>query len=220
MEDIHDPALDGPEAHHLLKVLRLRPGEAVMAADGLGTRRLCVLSSANRLEPVEEAVTVPRPTPAVAVGFSLLKGDRNAWVVQKLTELGVDRIVPVITERVVKRPKEAGKSLHERLSAVSKSAFCQARLDWLPKIDEPREFSLLARTEPVVCADADGGIMSTDLPLLVVGPEGGWSPGEKELTKGAVRLGEHTLRSETAAVVAGALLCALRAGIVLPSHLR
>lgn len=230
MEDLESPRLGPEEIHHLHRVLRLRPGEKVIAADGRGGTRPCVVPKGARWEGVLEAagpVTVqPRGEPRVQVGFALLKGDRNAWVVQKLTELGVDRIVPVLAERSVKRPREASLQageadlLYERLVRVCRGAFCQARLAWLPSLERPVPLASLAAAEPVLIADAQGGNLQPNAPLIVVGPEGGWSAEERKLAKGAVRLGEHTLRSETAAVAAGTLLCALRGGIVLPNHQR
>lgn len=161
---------------------------------------------------------MPRPAPPVTVAFAVVKGQRPEWAVQKLTEIGVDRIVPVLAARsVVRWPLgESGAPL-ARLRRVAREAAMQSRRAWLPVVEGVTPFAAVAAEAGAALAYPGGGRPSLDRPVLLVGPEGGWD-GE-ELARGLpqVDLGPSMLRAETAAVVAGALLCALRAGVVSPS---
>src|SRR5262249_31319773 len=101
----------------------------------------------------------------------------------------------------------------ERLRRVSREAAMQARRAWLPEIEEVQSFAEVASWDGVALADSEGDAVSLDRPTVLVGPEGGWSPEEAEALP-KVALGPHVLRAETAAIVAGALLAARRAGCV------
>ncbi|HWC37683.1 MAG TPA: RNA methyltransferase PUA domain-containing protein, partial [Acidimicrobiales bacterium] len=90
--DLDAPVLDEADRHHLSHALRLRPGEEVTASDGTGRWRRCRFSG-GALDPDGPILYDEPLSPAVAIGFVVTKGGRPEWVVQKLTELGVDRIV-------------------------------------------------------------------------------------------------------------------------------
>ncbi len=219
VEDLAAPVPADEDRHHLERVLRLRSGEAVSVADGRGGWRRCAYR-AGGLEPVGEVVFPPEPTVVVTVGFALTKGDRPEWAVQKLTELGVDRIVPMVTARSVVR-WEAGRAERHlgRLRAVARQAAMQSRRLRLPDIDAVRSPSdLLAPGcspgDGVALAVPGGDGPSLAQPTVLVGPEGGWSPEEEAASPHRLGLAPGVLRTETAAVVAGAYLCALRAGIL------
>jgi len=214
------PVLDPNDAHHLSRVLRLRDGEAVTATDGVGRWRVCRFVCGARdqgaLEPDGDIATLPRPSPELTVGFAVMKGDRPEWVVQKLTELGVDRIVPLRTERsVVRWEGERGAAAVERLRRVAREAAMQSRRCWLPSVagvDVPASFPEAALAEP------GGAPLTLAHGTVLVGPEGGWAPPELAGAAATVSLGELVLRSETAAVAAAALLGALRSrSVVAPS---
>jgi 16S rRNA (uracil1498-N3)-methyltransferase len=230
VDDLNEPTVDPPDLHHLLDVRRLGPGERVVAADGAGSWVACRLvpdpvvdarshrrrSAALEVEgPIESQ---PRPAPSVMVAFAPVKGDRPEWVVQKLTELGVDRIVLVRAARTVVRWEgdRAGRAT-ERLRRVAREAAAQCRRTWLPEVDGPVDLGDLAsRFGPVALARPGGGPPSLDPPAIVVGPEGGWEETEMAGFPRSVGLGPTVLRAETAAVVAGAFLCGLRARLVEP----
>ncbi len=224
MVDPANPELSVEDRHHLLRVLRLRPGEVVIAADGRGAFLACRFTgSGPLLEPEGSLSRSTRPAPAITVGFAPGKGDRPAWVVQKLTELGVDRIVPLVTERsVVRWPGERSVKAVERLRRVAREAAAQSRRPWLTEVAEPSTLEhLVAAADPaagVVLADAGGGPPTLEHPIVAVGPEGGWSEAERALGLGRVGLSDAILRAETAAVALGALLGALRAGRVAPAE--
>jgi 16S rRNA (uracil1498-N3)-methyltransferase len=162
--------------------------------------------------------TVARPAPAITVAFGLVKGDRPEWVVQKLTELGVDRIVPLATERAVVRWDEAKAARqHERLGTVAREAAMQCRRVWLPEVAAVTGFSEAARWAGAVLAEPGGSPPTLDHPVLLVGPEGGWSPAELAAGLPMVELSDGVLRSETAAITGGVILTALRATMRDPS---
>ena len=97
------PALGSDDVHHLSRVLRLRPGEAVSVSDGRGGVQLCAWGGGPVLEPLAPAGPSPPPRALLTVGFALTKGDHPEWAVQKLTEAGTDRVVVVISGRCVAR---------------------------------------------------------------------------------------------------------------------
>jgi 16S rRNA (uracil1498-N3)-methyltransferase len=229
VEDPERPALAADQAHHLLDVLRLRPGELVVAADGSGRWVPCRVRAhgstaagghgraGSVLEPDGAARTEPPPRPPVAVAFAPAKGDRPEWAVQKLTELGVDVIVPLRTVRTVVRWEgERGARAVERLRRVATEAAAQCRRPRLPVVTGVvtlDEVAALAGAPPVLAAPG-GPPPELAHAVVAVGPEGGWSPDELESPYGRVGLGPTVLRAETAAVAAATLLCALRTGSV------
>ena len=219
--DLERPEVAEEDRHHLERVLRLRPGEAVTVSDGLGGQRWCVLGAALALEPTAEGVRSVSPAPPLAVGFALAKGERPEWTVQKLTECGIDRIVPFVGVRsVVRWDRERADKNLLRLRRIAREAAMQCRRVWLPVVEPVTDFFSLAATpagaarEGVAIAETDGEPPDLARPFVMVGPEGGWSPEERACGLPAVRLGAHVLRAETAAVAAGVLLSALREGLV------
>jgi 16S rRNA (uracil1498-N3)-methyltransferase len=226
--DLEDPVPNAEDAHHLARVLRLRPGEPVVAGDGRGRWRLCRFRSDRRAASVapEEmlevngAVTLaPRPVPEVTIGFVPAKGDRPEWVVQKLTEAGVDGIAVLRSARgVVHWEGERAAKALERLRRVAREAASQSRNPWLPQVTGVLDLAALAGAvapAPLALAHPGGDPPSVTMPAMAVGPEGGWD--DSELAPGGYRvvgLGPGILRSETAAVASGLLLCALRNGLV------
>ncbi len=217
--DLAGPVLAPEDAHHLGRVLRMRPGDPLTVGDGAGAFRTAVLGADASVEPTGEVRTAPRPAPEITVGFALVKGDKPELVVQKLTELGVDRIVPFRADRSVVRWDEAkAAKAVERLRAVAASAAAQCHRPHLPQVADVTSLDALldpgAQMGPVAVADRTGAPPSLSWPAILVGPEGGWSDRERALPVARVALGGHVLRAETAAVTAGALLAALRAGLV------
>jgi 16S rRNA (uracil1498-N3)-methyltransferase len=213
--DLAAPELSADDRHHLERVLRLRPGEDVTVSDGEGRWRLCHF--AGSLQPAGDIHVEERPSPAVTIGVALTKGERLDWAVQKLTEVGVDAIVPFVATRSVVRwdPDRAGRHV-ERLRRIARQAAMQSRRTWLPTLDDLRSFAEVTAVTGVALAEPGGDPPSLARPVVLVGPEGGWSEEEAGAAP-RVDLGPTILRAETAAVTAGTLLCALRAGLVAPS---
>lgn len=236
--DLGSLELDTDDAHHLHSVLRLRPGEPVGATDGRGGYVPCRYIGRGVIEADGPAEASPPRTPLLTVAFAPIKGDRPEWAVQKLTELGVDRIVLIHSQRsVVRWDAERAAGHLERLRRVARSAVMQSRQWWLPEVAGMTELGTFLAGAPSSAAGPDpdvpgrdggigGGVALADmgglgpgpgLHTVVVGPEGGWTPEERRMASAVVGLGAAVLRAETAAVAAGVLLGAMRAGLVRPT---
>src|SRR3954451_7224578 len=140
--DLDGPELDDGDVHHLERVLRLRAGEAVTVSDGRGRWRACRFGAGAVLEVDGPIVSTPRPDPALTMCFALVKGERPEWVVQKLTEVGIDRIVPFVAERSVVRWDEAKAARqHARLVHVAREASMQSRRVRLPVVQAVTSFA-------------------------------------------------------------------------------
>jgi 16S rRNA (uracil1498-N3)-methyltransferase len=213
---VESPELAEEDRHHLERVLRTRVGEEVTVADGRGGWRVCAFGADGALEPTGEVEHRPAPAPPITVAFALTKGEKPEVAVQKLTELGVDRIMPFAAARSVARWEGERAAKHvARLRKVAREAAMQCRRAWLPQVDEVVPFSVAAALPGACLADAGGAPPSLDRPVVLVGPEGGWSDDERAAGLPAVSLGTHVLRAETAAIAAATVLGGLRAGIVL-----
>jgi 16S rRNA (uracil1498-N3)-methyltransferase len=225
VEDPARPALSDAARHHLSRVLRLADGERVVAADGTGGWTPCAWRAATEaLEPLGDAQFDQPAGPTLTVAFAPAKGDRPEWVVQKLTELGVDVIVPLVTERgVVRWAGARATQAVERLQRVAVAAAAQSRRVHLPQVTAPQTVAQLRSdpaaggVPPLALADPGGAPLTPAVRTVAVGPEGGWGPAEQAFDLPRVTLGPHVLRAETAAVAAGVLLAALRAGTVAPT---
>ena len=210
--DLGSAELSTPDRHHAERVLRLRVGEEVTLGDGRGGWRRAVWTG-NGLEPSGAVQTEGRPDPVLTVGFALVKGSKPELVVQKLTELSIDRIVPFAAERsVVRWDDHKVDRAHERWVATAREASMQSRRAWLPEIAPVTSFD--AASTSAVRADRDGrALVAGDITVLV-GPEGGWSEDEVAAVPEAVSLESGVLRAETAALAAGLLMSAFREGRV------
>ncbi|MEY4607576.1 MAG: hypothetical protein RLY45_2336 [Actinomycetota bacterium] len=211
VDAIDEPSLVSGDEHHLIRVLRLRDGDRVSASDGNGRWRPCVMRS-GALE-VAGAVAEGEPARQCAVGAAIPKGDRLDWMVQKLTEVGVQRIVLLESDHSVVRwdPARAARQL-ERLQRIAREAAAQSRRCRLPVIEGPAPYGAVIAEAGAAIADPDGPPLAAGPargPLLI-GPEGGWSAAERSAASQAgaavVSLGATVLRVETAAVVAAALM--------------
>lgn len=212
VEDLAAPALSDEDHHHLTRVLRMRRGAPLTIADGDG--RWCTARLDYPIEPTGAVQEVRPRQPPLTVGVALVKGDRPQLVVQKLTELGIDRIVLFQAARSVVRWDEgrARKGI-DRLRYVARTAAMQCHRATLPVIEELAELDSIvaaAGGAGIAIADRSGGPVTLDRPTVLVGPEGGWEPAELDLGLPRVRLAQHVLRAETAAITAGALLASLR----------
>ena len=216
--DLDVPVLEADDHHHLTRVLRLRVGDRITVGDGRGRWRLAVVTAESELEPVGPVEIEAALEPAITIAFALVKGERPEMVVQKLTEVGVDRIVPFAAERsVVRWDAERAKRNVVRLRRVAREAAMQCRRARLPLVDEPVAFATAAALPGAAMADIGGARPGLDHPVVLAGPEGGWGPTERAAGLPTIDLGPHVLRAETAAVVAGTLLVAIRSRLVIPN---
>jgi 16S rRNA (uracil1498-N3)-methyltransferase len=214
-------ALTGSEAHHLATVRRFAPGDRVVLFNGDGHDYPAeILSVGKRSVALNVLAREPAgrelPFPLV-VACALPKGDRADFLVEKLTELGATRFVPLVTARAVVQPKA---SVVEKFGRAVIEASKQCGRNRLMAVDPPRKWAdflalpdlpaarLVLHTGPGLTALRAGG--SRDGFALAVGPEGGFAPEEVSaaLAKGwaAATLGPRVLRVETAAIAAAALL--------------
>jgi 16S rRNA (uracil1498-N3)-methyltransferase len=156
--------------------------------------------------------------PPITIGFSLLKGDRNELVVQKLTEIGAQRIAPITTDRTIVRWDAArATSNHERFVRIAREAAMQSRRVFLPVVESIQSFESIAHGDNTALAVAGAPSISAGTTTVLVGPEGGWSPTELEFPMRRIGLGPNILRAETGAIVACALLVAFLTGQVTPT---
>jgi 16S rRNA (uracil1498-N3)-methyltransferase len=211
--DLDDPELDTDDLHHLRRVLRVRDGDDVTIADGDGGWRHARLAA--RPEPSSGIFREPEPTPPITIAFAVVKGERPELIVQKLTELGADRIVPFIAARSVVRwdADKADRNV-ARFRRVAREAAMQCRRARLPIIDAVSTFADVVARPGVALADRDGAPPTLACPFLMVGPEGGWTDDERAAAATRVGLSPYVLRAETAAITACVLVTALRAGLV------
>ena len=206
--------LDPTQANYLGNVMRLREGGAVLLFDGVsgewlarvveqGKRRMVLL--------VERSTRAIEQVPDLWLAFAPVKRAPLEWLVEKATELGVARLLPVVTQRtVVERLKQG------RLETIAIEAAEQCGRTLLPRIAEPVMLDvMLAGLEPgraLYFADESGGgrmidMMTPGPALILIGPEGGFTPGERDAIRAedgvrAISLGPRILRAETAALAA------------------
>lgn len=210
VDNVEQPELRPSDRHHLERVLRLRPGTEITVGDGFGAWR--VVRLASTLDPVGPVLHVPEETNPISIGCALTKGDKPELAVQKLTELGVDRIILFASARSVVRWDDGRVEANmERLRRVVESAVSQCRRAWSPTVTNLANFSSAVLLTGVALAAADGEKYDPDRhELILVGPEGGWSPEEVAVSVPRVVLGPHILRAETAALAAASIATATR----------
>jgi 16S rRNA (uracil1498-N3)-methyltransferase len=214
--------LAGPEAHHLIHVMRATPGTQVILFDGSGYEFAAVVQQIGR-DRVELSVgpgePINRELPAeVILGVPLPKGDRQKWLVEKTVELGLTRIVPLRTQRAVAQPVDQALTRLRR-TVIEASKQCgrnrlmqiDGPMDWPDFIAARADVSCRLLAHPQPQSDQPSLILPPNAPvLLAVGPEGGFTNEEVVLASAAgwrtVDLGPRILRVETAALMLAALV--------------
>lgn len=211
--------LDGPQAHYLVRVMRVSPGDAVVLCDDATGEWAARVTEAGKHAVVLEVIECLRPREAVPdlwLCAALLKKDRFDLVLEKATELGVARIVPVLTRRCV-----ADKLNRDRARAIVTEAAEQCARTALPELGEVAKLDALLRNWPddrvLFFADELGGEPAAAAfaahagpAALLIGPEGGFDDAERALIRDhrsarPISLGPRILRGETAAIAAIAL---------------
>jgi 16S rRNA (uracil1498-N3)-methyltransferase len=146
-----------------------------------------------------------------------VKGERPELIVQKLTEIGVDRIVPFTAARsVVRWDAEKTARQHERFQAIAREAAMQSRRTWLPLVEPLARFADVVGEPGAALADRGHAPLDPATRLVLVGPEGGWSDDERAADVPFIGLGDTVLRAETAAIAAAVLLCGFRDQRICP----
>ena len=182
VDDPARPVLSPDDAHHLGRVLRLRAGEEVVVSDGAGqwARTLWLGGDPVRLAPLCDGAGPGgdgsvqfegAPFPPLTVAFAPTKGERPEWVVQKLTELGIDRVVPLRSARSVVRWSGArGQGAVERLRRVAREAAAQCRRVRLPEISEVLDFGQLGALGQLAQLGALGQLAQPGAPDQLAAP--------------------------------------------------
>jgi 16S rRNA (uracil1498-N3)-methyltransferase len=219
--DRTEVTLSGPEAHHLADVLRLGPGAEVTLFDGQGTEAVAEIVRVGKREvTLRPGLTHQEPEPtAVPVTLAIAppKGDRFRWLVEKSTELGMTRLVPLLTRRTVVDPRENKlDKLRQTVIAACKQCGRSRLMDVTdavklePFLASPAENSIRVIAHPNGTPIASVDLSAATGVTLLVGPEGGFTDEEVAQATAAgsqiVSLGRTILRTETAGLAAAAVV--------------
>jgi len=225
------PSLPATAKAHL-RVLRPKKGEPIELFDGAGRTRECIFDAGN-VVPVGDVATEERPFGEIWMFACLTKGPRWEWTIEKLTELGVSRIVPVLSKRsIVRLAGKEREAKRLRWQKIAEEAARQSNAAYLPEIADPVPFAEAASEakSKTICfaaaiadpphppaaaalasANANGG--GAKPWSFFIGPEGDFSPEETHTLSGfaiLVSLGRQILRAETAAMLAAGLMRSFR----------
>jgi 16S rRNA (uracil1498-N3)-methyltransferase len=221
-------ALLGEQAAHLARVLRAQAGQEFDIVAGHAVRRGVVEKvSADAVEfSLHEEVEAGESLPMI-VGLSIVRFERMEWAIEKLTELGVERIIPLMAQRSEKHLVQAATKRCDRWRKIARESAQQSRRSQVPEISDP-----MSLTDCIAVSDGSlrylfseeersrslwESLMTTDRNvapstkiLAAIGPEGGWTSAELSsfVDSGwrSVSLGKNILRSETAAIAAASLI--------------
>ena len=230
-ENINDTSvvINGEDAHHISSVLRMKIGDEIFVSDGNGRDLVCRITSLSDEEVAAEIISAREGTELavdIVLYQSLPKADKMEMIIQKCTELGVKRIVPVESSRcVVKLDQKSGAKKLERWQKIAKSASEQSQRGVIPEISSVMSWNEAIKDsaeleKAVVCYEGKSATDTLKTLLsgagslksigIFVGPEGGYSENEISAAAGvgieAVSLGRRILRTETAGM---ALIAAL-----------
>lgn len=213
----------GQNAHHLFRVLRAQAGQQFdIAADGVLRVGTIILAASDKVEFHLGEEVRSEALPELVVFLSIFKFDRMEWAMEKLTELGVAQIVPVIAARTAQHLGKAAEARVERWRKIAREASQQARRLAPPAVAAPTRIAFVTRerdTAGIVLSEVEdsvslkAAVAGCRPPLaLAFGPEGGWTPEELEQFEKAgwkpASLGQTILRAETAAIAAVAVVMA------------
>ena len=217
--------LNEETSKHVVQVLRMKEDELLQLTDGKGSLLLAKITDAHKKHcTVQLQFTTYKPQAArkITIAISLVKNaNRFEWFLEKATEVGVTEIIPLLCERT-----ERQHFRYERMKGILVSAMLQSQQTWLPVLQEPVKFeNALRQTSPsdgilkliAHCEETEKNPFSNfqidqfSNCIILIGPEGDFTTTEINQAIAAeykpVMLGETRLRTETAGVVAAALLC-------------
>ena len=209
--------LDEETRRHAITVLRMQPQESIMLTDGLGVSAIATIDKADKKSLLVSIVKVehhPAPERKIMLGVSLLKnGARFEWMLEKVTEIGITEIFPILSERT-----ERQHFRQERFQQIIVSASLQSGRFHFPVLNAPIKFSSLFDIQlPAArfiahCMEGQKHKLlgQHEDSIVLVGPEGDFTEAELDLAIQhsfvPVSLGDTRLRSETAGVVAATML--------------
>ncbi|MEO7922102.1 MAG: RsmE family RNA methyltransferase [Chitinophagaceae bacterium] len=217
--------LDEDSSKHIVQVLRMKEGELLNLTDGKGNLITCTIKEEDKkncIVTVKDCIHKPQNITKVTIAISLLKNsNRFEWFLEKVTEIGACKIIPLICKRT-----EKTKFRYNRMESICISAMLQSQQVWLPLLQQPLKFENLVTEkfnhwQKFIAHCAEGENQKKQLlahsqlsksaeQLIVIGPEGDFTPEEIDLALTnefiAVSLGETRLRTETAGVAAATIL--------------
>lgn len=213
--------LDEPSSRHIVQVLRMQNGDSLTLTDGRGLQAKARILEAHKkhcLVRISDKLQKPQDPRRITVALSLLKNNnRFEWFLEKATELGIGEIIPLKCSRTEKQ-----QFRKDRMKSIVESALVQSQQCWMPELKDPVDFPDLIEQgiadQKFIAHCATGErrqlseMINTTLSsqLILVGPEGDFTDEEIQMAIQsrfiAVNLGDHRLRSETAAVAASAIL--------------
>lgn len=223
----HRAAIVGAHAEHLSRVLRVRIGQRFDIATGVNVREGVITEvSDSRVEFQLGDEVLAAARPSVTLALSIFKFDRMEWAIEKCTELGAEKIIPVIAQRTEARLAAAAIKRVERWQRIAREASEQSRGLGPPDISQPTRLKPLLQLPSAIRAvlsESEDKVMlksifstsslstsSSGEVVLAIGPEGGWTNSELDLFRAAgwlsVSLGSTILRAETAAIAALAVV--------------
>ncbi len=211
------------ETRHLRDVLRLSEGDDVAVFDGSGADFLCVVETMSKKGAIlsitsKTAAPSPESSLDLTMCIALTKGDKFEFVIQKCVELGVKRLVPLLTDRCDVKLHDKAESKMERWRKIVVESSKQCGRGVLMKIEEPKSFGSLMKesdTDVMVIFSERSGqrfgdVQVSDGIVAVVGPEGGWSEEELAAASSAdvrvVTMNGRILRAETASIAVATIL--------------
>jgi 16S rRNA (uracil1498-N3)-methyltransferase len=217
--------LDEATSKHIVQVLRMQNGEQLQLTNGKGNLFTAEITDNNRKKCMLKVIrsnNEQRTTTNISIAISLIKNNtRFEWFLEKATEIGVSEIIPLICERTEKTAFKL-----DRMKNILVSAMLQSQQTWLPVLQEPVKFVTIVNQSKqeqkfiAHCEDETNKvplnlqISNSSNQLILIGPEGDFTRQEIELALQnnfiAVALGNTRLRTETAGIVAAALLSLIR----------
>lgn len=205
--------LDGAPAHYLVNVLRVKAGAELLLFDGISGEwlaKIVMLRKGRAVVVAERRTREPEAIPDAWLAFAPVKRTQTDWLVEKATELGAAKLIPVMTQRT-----NTERVRLQRLEAIAIEAAEQCGRTVLPEIAEPVPLKALIETNhgrALYFADEGGGEPAASAfkpgpALILIGPEGGFTDDERALVRAApsavaISLGPRILRAETAALAA------------------
>ncbi len=204
---------------HCVQVLRMKEGDRIDLTNGIGEIFESIITNAHKKSAtvqIQDQKSIAAPAQKITLGISLLKNAvRLEWLLEKATEMGVHSIIPLLCERTIHE-----RFKQERMLNILQSAMIQSQQAWLPILHSPTTFiecikteqgsqKLIAHCEPTIKTSIKE-INASDDCILLIGPEGDFSPHEiEEATKKqyqSIHLGNTRLRTETAGIFALSVL--------------
>jgi 16S rRNA (uracil1498-N3)-methyltransferase len=230
LSNLQQPTLGAAEAHHVLHVLRLKVGDTLNVFDGRGHEAQCAIAEISK-DTVRLNVLTQSTTPALPCRITLAQAIPKKsmdLIVQKATELGVATIAPLVSDRTLVKLDDDSRKMG-RWREIALESCKQCGNNWLPEIQPPQkacdflgalpnaELKLIASLQPdakplktILSVASAPGHSSTSSVLILIGPEGDFTPAELNLAKSAgclpLTLGPLVLRAETAAIYALSIL--------------